>query len=298
MNLFTEQLNNEQDWEKVFQSIPAFTSLVEHIFQKENLPMAEIENLTPGTNVVFKVGEYVIKIFAPEESGVEQRLPQTEIFATRRANELGISAPKVIASGFVKDKYHFAYLITEYICGIEIAEVTDAAKMDIGRKLRIITDKMNTPCEPCNDVEVINGRSRDRIWDKYPKLQKERLAYIKSHDYGENVLVHSDLCGDNILLMPEGELYIIDFADAVIAPKVYEHALLAVESELDPMILRGYFEDYTVDKFFEMCFNGLLLAADEEILEDLLGKPNEHQTLGDLRDNIRANLKEVTKWIF
>ena len=296
MSLFKERLSNEQDWENIFQSAAVFAPLVEHILDIEKLASARIENLTPGTNAVFKVGEYVIKIFAPVESRVEQRLPQTEIFATRRANELGISAPTVIAHGLVEDKYHFAYLITEYI-ECKFAEtyknMTEEGKMLIGRKLRVITDKMNTPCELFNDIVVVNGRGRDCSWDKYPKLQKERLAYIKSHNYGENVLVHSDLCGDNILLTPKDELYIIDFADAVIAPKVYEHALLAVESELDPMILRGYFEDYTVDEFLEMCFNGLLLVDDSEILEDLLGKPNDFKTLDDLRKSLKRNVRII-----
>ena len=62
MSLFTAQINNWDDWGKLFQSISAFTPLVEHIFHKENLPYANIENLKPGTNAVFKVGEYVIKI--------------------------------------------------------------------------------------------------------------------------------------------------------------------------------------------------------------------------------------------
>jgi hypothetical protein len=65
MQIFTEQINSWDDWGKLFQSIPAFTPLVERIFHKENLPLANIENLHPGTNAVFRVGEYVIKIFAP-----------------------------------------------------------------------------------------------------------------------------------------------------------------------------------------------------------------------------------------
>ena len=87
MSLFTEEINNWQAWEDVFQSIPAFSPLVEHILKRERLPIAKIENLTPGTNAVFKAGEYVVKIFAPADSGIDQTLDlQTELFATRRAN--------------------------------------------------------------------------------------------------------------------------------------------------------------------------------------------------------------------
>jgi len=195
-----------------------------HIVNKENLTITEIENLTPGTNAVFKAGEYVVKIFAPAESKMEQRLPQTEIFATQRANMLNVPAPKIIASGVIEDKYRFAYLITEYIEGVEITEaimtMTDTEKLLLGRQLRDITDKMSTPCEPFYDIDVIKYESRCDCWCAYPEqFRKERLSYIKSHKYDKNVFVHADLCGDNILLTPHGELYIINFADAVLAAK-------------------------------------------------------------------------------
>jgi len=111
MRLFTGQITNWDEWGNIYQSLPAFASLTEHIFQKENLPLAQIENLTPGTNAVFKVGEYVVKIFAPNESGIDQSLDlQTELFATARANVLGVSAPKLITHGFIEVDLIASYL--------------------------------------------------------------------------------------------------------------------------------------------------------------------------------------------
>ena len=295
MYLFNVQLNNERDWENVFQSITTFTPLVEHILNIEKLPSVNIENLSPGTNAVFKIGKYVIKIFAPMESKVEQRLPQTEVFATQHIHRLGISASNVIAHGLVKDKYNFAYIIFEYVEDIlakTFDTMAEAEKMNIGRKLREITDRMNTPCESFNDIDIMNDRSRDRCWDRYSeKFKQERLAYIKSHNYGEKVFVHGDLCGDNLLLTPHNELYIIDFADALLAPKAFEHALLAIESELDPMILRGYFENDTVDDFIETCLSGILLYGDFETVEELLYNPDDYNTIDDLRKTIRRKIK-------
>ena len=308
MNLFTEQINNWDDWGNIFQSVPAFTPLVEHILAKEKLPSAKIENLTPGTNAVFKVGDYVIKIFAPTESGIDQSLDlQTELFATSRANKLGISAPKLITHGFIEDKYRWAYMITEYIHGMELGEavktMTNCEKTDIARKLRVITDKMNTSCEPFNGIDVINDKVRYRRWDIFPECFKaERLAYIKARDYGEKVFVHGDLCLDNILLTSQGELYIIDFADAALAPKIYEHAhmayVLGYDTDFDPALLRGYFEDYTADEFMEMCFNGLLIHDfGGSIVTDCIGKADEFQGLADLREKLRIQMKEAIIWI-
>jgi len=303
MNLFTEQINNWQEWGGIFQSISVFTPLVEYILRKENLTVTEIENLTPGTNAVFKVGDYVIKIFAPAESGIDQTLDlETELFSTRRANAIGVSAPKLIANGYIEDKYCFGYMITEYINGVELEEavktMSDEEKKLVGQKLRQICDKMNTPCEPFNGIDIINDKGRYHRWDNYPeRFKSERFEYIKTYDFGQKVFVHGDLCLDNILVSPEGELFIIDFADAVLAPVIYEHALAVFSFELDPALLHGYFSDYTNERFMEMCFNGLLIHDfGGDIVRDCVGKPSEILSLDDLRDKIENKLLGVTTW--
>ena len=300
MNLFNAQINNWQEWGEVFQSIPAFAPLVAHILRHENLPSVEIEHLTPGTNAVFKAGKYVVKIFAPAESGIDQTLDlQTELFSTRRANQIGVSAPKLIAHGYVEDAYRFGYMITEYISGVELVKAVQSMagkdKHVLGYTLREICDKMNTPCEPFNDIDVIHDKGRYRRWENYPEhFKAERLAYIKAHDFGEKVFVHGDLCLDNILLSPQGALYIIDFADAVLAPVMYEHALIAFAFALDPALLGGFFGDYHTDDFVEMCFHGLLIHDfGGDIVREYFGEPSEIQSLDTLRNEMARKLNSL-----
>jgi len=300
MNLFTEQINGKKDWERVFESIPAFAPLVEYILSKESLPVAELKSLTPGTNFVTRAGDYVVKVFAPEESRYKQEFDfQSEIFATNRAFDLGVPTPKIIASGLIEDKYSFDYIITEFIEGIELENVlgnkTDAEKTNIGKRLRFMTDKMNLPCAPFNEADPINDESNDWSWEKYPeRFKTERHEYIRSYAYGEKVLVHGDLCSDNILITPKGDLYLIDFADAVLAPIEYEHALVAIGLfDLDTAFLRGYFSGYTVDEMLEVCFSGILIQGyGGEDLPWHVGKPHEFQCLEDLRVRLKARLED------
>ena len=79
----------------------------------------------------------------------------------------------------------------------------------------------------------------------------------------------------------------------MLAPKAFEHALLAIESELDSMILRGYFENYTIEEFIEICLSGILLYDDFETLEELFDKSDENSTLDDLRKTIRQKVKII-----
>jgi tRNA A-37 threonylcarbamoyl transferase component Bud32 len=297
---FTEKISNWQDWGKIYQSIPAFSPLVRHILDRENLPPAILQNLTPGTNAVFKVGDYVVKIFAPAESGIDQTLDlKTELFAMRRMNAMGVAAPKLAAHGIVEDKYRFAYMITECIDGIEFTDavksMSNAGKLDFGSELREITDKMNTPCEPWGGIDVMNNQCRSFRWNKYPeRFKAERLAYIKSHDYGDKVFVHGDLCGDNILLTPQGKLFIIDFADAVLAPAVYEHALVAVELfDLDPALMRGYFGDYDAVEMTEICLSGLLIHDfGGDVVAAHIGNPSGFQCLDDLQAALKNRIED------
>ena len=154
---------------------------------------------------------------------------------------------------------------------------------------------MNTPCQPFNGIDVLNDEGRFRSWDDYPEQFKaERLAYIKTHDFGEKVFVHGDLCLDNILLSPAGELYIIDFADAVLAPIIYEHALMAFAFEFDPALIQGYFGDYTLGRFADMCVDGLLIHDfGGDIIRDYLENISGIDNLRDLRKLLIQKINSI-----
>ena len=118
MSLFRRDINDWTSWTGVFQSIDAWRPLIEYIFKREGLPLADVEHLTPGTNAVFKIGGFVIKIFAPLASGLDTAIDiQTETFAIKRLAAAGIAVPKILASSAIEDKYLFRYMIMEFIEG-------------------------------------------------------------------------------------------------------------------------------------------------------------------------------------
>jgi len=272
MFLFTEQINDWDDWGKVFQSIPAFTSLIEYIFQKEKLPMTTIELLPPGSNAVFKVGEYVVKIFAPQGMGEDYGTDvDVELFGMKLANEQDLPAPKLITSGEVNDKYYFRYMVMEYLHGKMLGEIEDSLsyddKVNIGRQIRDITDKLNVRCENFTPVDVIEYAMKNDGWKKYnfpTSFQEERLAYLADVHIGENskVYCHGDWNCDNILLDDKLNVYIIDFADAMYAPADYETAYIA--SALfcfEKPYMTGYFGDYNVEDILSICMKWIPIHA-------------------------------------
>jgi len=272
MSLFVETINDWDDWGRVFQSIPAFTPLVEFIFRAENMPFCGMENLTPGTNAVFKVGEHVVKIFVPpglgQDFGVDVNV---EIFGMRLAEARGVPAPRLIAEGLVQDKYPFRYMIMDYMPGKLLADIEDDLTYDekiiIGQKLRDIADKLNVKCENFNPVDLLQLAIDSEEWDDegFPaSFQAERLEYLRGLNIPEadKVYCHGDLHEGNILVDEHLNVYIVDFADAMFAPKEYE--LLYIASSLfsfEKPYMLGFFGEYSTEDIVELCMKWLPIHA-------------------------------------
>jgi len=309
MNLFTEQINNWQEWGEIFQSIPAFAPLVEHILKKENLPVAKIENLTPGTNAVFKVGEYVIKIFAPpefSEDGDYGTNVDVELFGIKWANARDVSAPKLIADGVVRDKYHFRYMIMEYIHGKMLGEIEDSLsyedKVIIGKNVRKITDRLNTTCENFTHIDVMQYAKNNEGWnnDGFPEsFQKERLEYLDNLFINEEdkVYCQSDFHCENILVDDELNVYIIDFADAMFAPAEYEQAyVVSALFCFEKPYMTGYFGDYSVEDILDLCMNWLPVHAwGNSTVEGNLEFVEDITSFAVLRERLRNLIQTETE---
>jgi serine/threonine protein kinase len=96
--------------------------------------------------------------------------------------------------------------------------MTDGQKREFAHQLRTITDRLNTPCERFNGHDVVKRALACKRWCKFPaSFQAERHEYLRNYKLTDPVYVHGDLTPDNVLIDARGQLYIIDFADAVLA---------------------------------------------------------------------------------
>jgi len=282
--IFSAKLESWEDWGRVYQSIPEFEGLAEAILRREGLPVKPLEQLTPGTNAVFRAGEYVVKIYSPKESGFDgNRDREAEVSAVRFARSLGIRTPEVAASGVFRDRYDFGYTVMEYAEGRAfseaVKELSGGEKEELGRRLRELTGRMNVPGpEIPGDVFRQEGEG----WKSFPaSFRRERRAYVTPERYGPRVFVHGDLNGDNLLICPDGGICVLDFADAVTAPKEYEDGLAAGELfSYEPHLMRGYFEGREAEEVAEVCFRGLLLHRfGGEVIRDHIAPPETFPSL-------------------
>lgn len=290
---FIHNIDSLEDWGKLFQDRNIFEPLVEYIFRKHGFLYSGIDNCTPGSNAVFRVGKYVVKIFAPKEAGIGGESDfVTEKFGIMRANQLHIAAPKLFADGVINDKYIFRYLILEYIEGESLTELSGKLsgeeRFRIGCDLRDIVDKMDIPGEKFNN-HVLFGKSAEDRWKAFPlSFQRERKEYLKNHEKKTEVYVHGDLNPDNIIIRANKEICIIDFADAMLAPIELEIAGIICDGfKFDSDYLNGFIGKQNKSILTEQLLYGLLIHDfGVNIIRDNIGVPGEMHSLEELRNRI------------
>lgn len=268
--LFEREINNWNTWGSVYQSIEDFRSLIEEVFAREQLIGADhISPLKPGTNAVFKVGNYVIKIFAPSQSGLDTDLDyRAERTAMKRAIQQGIHTPSIVAAGTIEDKYVFKYLIMDYIEGQCVGDVftqcTLEEKRQFIKQLQHDLTKMNKLPDEQFSREILIDRvvNNERWHIMRPEVIKQIADFLSLLEIRSFVHVHGDLTGDNVLINSEGQVYIIDFADSTIAPIEYEFPPIIFEllhSDIDGILefIKGL--DMKYNEFIDQLFAGTLM---------------------------------------
>lgn len=263
--MFNYKIDSLSSWGEVFQSVDAFKPMIEFIFRKHKLEFTGIENCTPGSNAVFKVGAYIVKIFAPKESTIGGEDDYyTELFGLRRANDLKVATPKLYAYGIIEDKYRFPYLVMEHVKGEslnnKISSLTREEKRNVGAQLRGFVENLDVECEKFNSHVLLSSAAEERWKSMNPEFQKERKNYISNISDFHNVYIHGDLNEDNIIIKEDNDIRVIDYADGYIAPIEVEYACLIFDGfHFDKDCLSGFFGDYNSCDLAETCIKGLML---------------------------------------
>lgn len=263
--LFDFEIKDWETWGKVYCAKEEFTPLIKRIFENEGLDFGPLENCKPGTNGVFKVGQYIAKVFVPLESGYDSMPDYTaELFAMERANIIGVSVPRLVAKGQIQDKYLFRYLIMDFVEGETLGDIKGTLsrkqKRDIGKELRNIVQGWATTCDNFNGIDAIGRTLNSKRWQDAPtEIREEQKKYLENLKSQPFVYVHGDLTEDNLIVGNNGRITVVDFADSLCAPSIYEDMTVICDAfSFDKDFLEGYYGNISSEEILEICINAIL----------------------------------------
>lgn len=268
---FGRPLNSWDDWTAAFCDAQAFEPLVRAIYERNGMPPPELQVLTPGTNAVFRAGDTVVKIFPPREAmpdGVPSPDYDVERVMLAHAQSLGIPTSTLRAQGTFADAYAFDYLITDWIGGREAGAALPGFSL---RQKRAFARNMSAICATLHHPEPgllprvdIRARALDnfRLQLLPQHLREEMSARAAQVDWREEIVVHGDLTGENVIISAEGVPHVIDFADAQNAPACYELAPLVFELfQCDRELVKAFVGASDLSAFVGSLLDGLSLHA-------------------------------------
>ena len=270
--LFASTIDGFSSWEKVFQSIAAWSPLMEAIYKREDLPYSMPKLLTPGSNAVFRVGQTVIKIFAPPEAEMSDVSDYAnELKAHQEAEALEIHVPKLIRHGVYEDRYPFEYIIMTYIpgkdLGLVLPTLTKDEQDDVLMQIRRdIVDKLHTPSEVEYGFDHVWERAlTNSRWSIFSNVVQREVAQRLCLTFAEktewhSLRVHGDMTGENLLIDDQHRVYLIDFADSCYAPLQYDYVAIALGLfNMDKLLAQRFFAYTDAAKFMTELFPFVLL---------------------------------------
>lgn len=278
MGMPTRLLPRIRTWDeyrKVFARPGIWTRAARHIAVRHGLKVRRFEATFPGTCGVLSArlapsGTAMVKIFPPLVRS-DRRI---EAAALRRLESLpGFPAPRIIAQGRLRDRSNWGYLILAPREGSPIREVRDrmsgAAAANCAAQLGLLLKRLHA-LNPAGLGFPVSRRLDSRAARKRAisaALARLRRAGIFSPGFRTEaakrlpgllaprakerpVLVHGDVTEDHVLLERRGGRWrisgLIDYADAMIAPPLYELLPLWFGAfARKPLMLRRFFETYS-----------------------------------------------------
>lgn len=266
-----------------------------------------LEQFLPmGTHVVFAAGRgHVVKLFAP----FWNRDFSVEACCARAVRHLGVALPEVVAQGEIEG---WPYLVVRRIPGVLLERAWPGLD---ARSRAVIAEALGRFAAELHRLPLLGLEALSGDWEGFVRQQRagcfenqrargmgeawlREIPEFLAHALGpaapaRRVLLHADLCDDNLLVREEAgriRLAVLDFADARIGDPEYEFAatslfLAAEDGSLQRAFLGAYgYAASDLDEDLALRLTALLLLHRYVHLPVLLGRlgPPEPRGPGEL----------------
>lgn len=220
--------------------------VMRHLAERHGLSAHEPTPYASGSDAVWRVGDCVIKLSTPEWA---QQIAREASALEHVEGRLGIDTPRLIAHGALEG---WPYVISSRLQSEPLAahwgELDAHARRGLARELGELTRALHALPAPAweDGFDAFWARCRTNVAARHheavnpPELEARidpLLAELGELDDGERVFAHTELLDHHLYLRREGEgvrlAGLIDFADAMLAPRAYDFPAVA------EFVLRG-----------------------------------------------------------
>ena len=162
------------------------------------------------TKTIYRDGDRAIKVFNQSYSKADIL---NEALNQARVEDVGLNVPKILEVTTVEGKWA---IVSEYIEGTTLSHLMRDDPDNRDKYLEMLVDtQLLIHSRRCPLLSRLKDKMNRKILaaDLEPVTRYElliRLEGLPTHDK----LCHGDLCPSNLILTPEGKIYIIDWAHA------------------------------------------------------------------------------------
>lgn len=137
--------------------------------------------------------------------------------------------------------------------------------MNLANNFEFFCDKIHTSIPNFNSTSVIERQIQNidsnEGWKEFPEsFRKEHHNFLLTYKLRDEVFLHGDLHAKNILVTETKKLFVIDFADSFVGPRIYDFATIACDLfSFDEIFMKGFFGDFSIQEMTDIVFDGLLI---------------------------------------
>jgi hypothetical protein len=229
--------SDKTGWLANKNSIAEFLAPV--ILRKERVKHQGLaQAITTSTNAICGTEDYIVKIFAPEICGYAPINDfRREIYALELIETAKIIAPRLVTHGLLE--YYNYYF---YYCIIERIHIPPVSQF-------LLTCSQN-------DINKLGSKLRKTL-ERFQSLNIDKPELSKTtKPCNENVFVHSDLTGDNVLYDGKN-LAVIDFEDWQFSPAYTELPAIIFEMIHEHIDIASLFLDIPYMELKDKLYAGI-----------------------------------------
>lgn len=270
--IIQNDIKSRTDWKKFLLNLDALEKIVQFIIKSNNISTNKIKQINLGTNVIFDLGKYILKIYAvDEETNSFMDWSREIILSNLLKSSSPYVTPRIIKSGYFKDYYRIYYNIMEKINNLSSFSdiINDTTSLQYKYCIQELHNIISFFHSLKININVAKQYSRPlrnyiAIKNEYDKYLKKYFSLNTTLNFG---IVHGDLSESNIYFNEKGEIVILDFEDWMYAPDIVEYPIVCFELLKSSQVRIEFLNDTSFEMIEKLIVATLLHHESEKFLK-------------------------------